>query len=938
MFFGPKNNAAYAVPVYSGIQISTSQFDLPIAVFWGRRRLPTNCIAYVNFTAKPAGQKKIGSGGKKGAGQNTYSASVALGLCEGPIDDVKRVFVNGSTTTTETLAALVGSGGALFNGTSAQTPWSYWTSAGFPAYALAYRNIAYLGIPNMALGYTPNVPDNQPECDRANGFAYVHTTNGWIDPVSHVQDADAIDCLPSDILNDLLTNTRYGFGFTGADFTANLAQYASYCRAQGIFFSPLLSSQEKCTSIIDRWAQLSNTWIFWNGTQVDFCPLGDQPLTANGVTYTPTTAVQAALSLAGNDFLGDPPLTVTRKDPADCYNRTRLDITDRTLGYISNPFEYKDQTLVDQYGLRDNSSVQGTDICDPPVGQIVVQLIGKRAAYIRNTYKWKSSWRRIGLLPGDIVTLTEPNIGLNGVGVRITSVTEAEDYSLEFTAEEYPGILGQYVSSNPPAATAASFPDQFAIPSSVNTPSIIEPNSSFTGGKPVIVIAASGTSNWGGCTVNISFDAVNYSSIGRITSPAIQGALTANLASHADPDNTNTLSVDTTQCGTAIPTTIAHADADADRSLAVIAAQPTASGGAMVMPVNGEMLSFGTVTATGTFTAGLTYLRRGQFGTSPASHSTGDQFGMIDVLGVSGTSVVYSLPTQYIGVPIYFKLQSVNAFGNALQDLSTCTEYRYTPTGLGYGTAASGVPAVPTGLAAAISGASVVLSWAANPAADNVTGYKVFRATGTGASFGSASQIATIASLTWTDPSTAASTGYTYFLEAVNAAGSSANTSGVNATTGSGPTGSVGPSSGGKPTNRVSSRTSLGGTGTTSTTGVMQGFGSTLALTPSSTGNIRVRIDLLSKNAASGILNTIQLYYGTGSAPTNGAALTGTAVLSQPVLATSPAANGLTPAPVEAEITGLTLSTAYWFDLSLATGNASDLATIFTTYELVEEF
>ena len=43
----------------------------------------------------------------------------------------------------------------------------------------------------------------------------------------------------------------------------------------------------------------------------------------------------------------------------------------------------------------------------------------------------------------------------------------------------------------------------------------------------------------------------------------------------------------------------------------------------------------------------------------------------------------YNLPTGFIGVPIYVKLQSFNIFGTMVEDLSECTVYTYTPSGAG---------------------------------------------------------------------------------------------------------------------------------------------------------------------------------------------------------------------------------------------------------------
>lgn len=780
-FFGGGSSPTNAPPVYSGLNVGTSQFNMPVPIFWGQRRLSTNAIWFNNFQKTPVSGKGKGGGGK-GDQAYDYSAAVELGLCEGPIDSTQNIWANGSTTTTTTLSAL---NMTLFSGTLSQSPWSYVTT-NYPAEALAYSQTAYLGCPKMDLGESATIQDNAFECIRTAFASYVHSSDGWVDPATHIASPGS-DVLLSDIIPDFLTNVQYGMGFVSGDI-GSLTQFAAYQRAQGLFFSPLLNSQEKATDILDRWAQLSNSWIYWSGTALQFVPLGDSAVTGNGVTYTPQNDVAYNLTLS--DFVTDgkdPPVKVTRKDPADCYNRTQLDITDRTLGYIDNPFEFKDQTLVDQYGQRDNTSVQADEICDPNVARVVVQLIGKRAAYIRNEYSFKTSYRFVLCLPGTVLTLTEPNIGLNAFRVRVKGPIQKDDQgNLTFTCEEFPGTVGTYV---PPAGTAAvvtpNNPNQNELPGAVNTPAIIEPDSAFTGGVPKIIIAASGGDQWGGCTVNLSFDDLAYSQIGVISSAARQGVLTSGLAAFGgtNPDTSHTLAVDCTESLAAL-TPVTNADAQALRSLALVVAQPTPSGGAEIVPTNGELLAFGALTATGTYTANLTYLERGQYGTTAGAHSTGDQFTAIDVLGTDGTSIAFELPPSYVGKTLYIKLASFNRFGGSLQDLSTCAAYVYVPTGAGYGGGSGGVPFEPTGLAApSPSATQVPLSWDANPSSDGVTSYTLYRASGTGQAFGSASPIWTGSALSYIDTGVTPSSGYTYFLVANNAVGASANTSGLNATT-----------------------------------------------------------------------------------------------------------------------------------------------------------
>jgi hypothetical protein len=769
--------------LYSGLNVGTSQWNMPLPIFWGTRRLVTNAMAYADFQQHPVSGKGGGKGGGGKSQQYTYTADVLLGLSEGTIDTIQNIWSNGSTTTTTTLEAL---GMSFFNGALGQANWAYWES-NYPDLTQGYSQTAYLGAVKLALGESASIPDNGFECIRASLFSWTRssTVAGWINPNSHSQD-NAIDCLMSDVITDFLTNVQYGGGFMSAGDLGPMTQYAAYLRAQGIFVSPLLNSQEKVTDILNRWAQITNSWIFWSGVQLEFLPLADAPITGNSVTFTPENDVAYTLTL--DDLIADkgqPPVKVTRKDPADCYNRATVNICDRTLGYIDNPIPFPIDQMIDDYGLRDQSSVSADEICDPAVGAIVAQLIAKRAAYVRNTYQFKTSWRFLLCLPGTVL-----DIPLNFTGqmvrVRVTDIAEDDKGILTFGAEEFPGTAGTYI---PPQVantiTTSTAPNLNAAPSSVNTPAILEPPANFTGGAAKLMIAASGETNWGGCTVYLSFDTgTSYVQIGKITAPAPQGTLTAALAafSGTNPDTADTLAVDCTESGT-VPQQVTNADATALRTLSLVVPQPTVTGGVAVVPTDGELLAFGAVTATGTYAAALTYLMRGQYGTAARAHAIGEQFTVIDVLGTSGTAVAYDLPSQYIGQSLYIKLSSFNEFDNSDQALSDCVAYQYVPTGAGYGTGTGGAPSVPTGLAAVAGAASAAQTWNANAVADNVTVYRLLRAPGAGASFSAASLIYQGYSLTYTDTDLAGSTSYTYFLEATNAVGTSSPTAGVTVTT-----------------------------------------------------------------------------------------------------------------------------------------------------------
>lgn len=107
-------------------------------------------------------------------------------------------------------------------------------------------------------------------------------------------------------------------------------------------------------------------------------------------------------------------------------------------------------------------------------------------------------------------------------------------------------------------------------------------------------------------------------------------------------------------------------------------------------------------------------------------------------------------------------------------------------------------------------------------------------------------------------------------------------------------------------------------TGTASTTLVMAGLA--IAFTPSRNGNILLMATAYGTNstAAAGDGARMQLSYGTTTAPTNGAALTGTQTgnISQGVLMRATANDPFTLACHAA--VALTVGTAYWLDLAFS--------------------
>jgi hypothetical protein len=99
------------------------------------------------------------------------------------------------------------------------------------------------------------------------------------------------------------------------------------------------------------------------------------------------------------------------------------------------------------------------------------------------------------------------------------------------------------------------------------------------------------------------------------------------------------------------------------------------------------------------------------------------------------------------------------------------------------------------------------------------------------------------------------------------------------------------------------------------------------AITPALTGRLMITIsgDIVNSTGSDG--GKVQIYYGTGTAPVNGVALTGNAIGT---VVRAIAGTVTVPFSVQAIVTGLSVATAYWLDLSLAaiTGGTASIADV----------
>jgi len=92
------------------------------------------------------------------------------------------------------------------------------------------------------------------------------------------------------------------------------------------------------------------------------------------------------------------------------------------------------------------------------------------------------------------------------------------------------------------------------------------------------------------------------------------------------------------------------------------------------------------------------------------------------------------------------------------------------------------------------------------------------------------------------------------------------------------------------------------------------------SITPTTTGKVLILISGDIANSSNNLGAQVRIRFGTGTAPANGAALTGTSAGGLQKDSSGNGANTKVPFSVNAVVTGLTTGTTYWIDLELNNG------------------
>lgn len=610
----------------SEFTVNTAEYGAVVPEIIGTVRTAGNVIYYDDFTAHEHREThKAGKGGKSKQVSITYTYTVAviLGLCEGPISGIGKVWIGKNVHNYPADDIQL----TLFDGKENQQPWAY-TQGKHPDKALPYSGLAYMaGV--IDLGDSGSMP------------SYNFEVKGRL-----LETGDGVDVNPADYIRYVLDKIgKKDMQIIG------LENYRKYCKeADLLISSPPDEDAKAAREVVNEIAKLTNAYVFWSNDKLKIVPLADRPVGNWAPDKTGIT------DLTSDDFLpqsGGALVTYKRKDSSAIYNQFPVEFINRANGYEKESVSYEFTEDIKNYGVRAASVTNAHYVYTKERAVKIAEQLARNNKYERTQYTFKLDWSLCRLEVGDLVRLTDENSGIYEQVAVINGITEGTDGCLTVTAisrapGDYPAAkYNIHANDRPYIDYNKTAPD--------TVPVIFQPPADLTADGLELWIAAKGKEDgWGGCTVYVSDDNTNYRTVGQIAGSARCGKLTQPLSPMPNHPSGNQAIV---TCNDQLLSGTLQ-DAERKNTLCWI-------DGECMSYINANLQSNGAWLLSG--------LYRGQCNTEVRLHAKDTDFVRLD-------NSVFKVPftKDDIGKKIYLKFCSYNIFGAGNQDLSEVKAYEYT--------------------------------------------------------------------------------------------------------------------------------------------------------------------------------------------------------------------------------------------------------------------
>lgn len=352
----------------------------------------------------------------------------------------------------------------------------------FDSGLFGYTELSGVSGTDIDLGPSPQLPQQTFEIKGLFGMGNAGVGASW-NGSGYSAGLSSGDCCPADIVLDLITSGNHinfpsatwahGAGFSnfsptntsllenfyhpwggiladesnlwGSDGDSpgtNLGLNAmrACCMAYDIWVSGIADSQQSLAEWLQDLCDIALTAPVWDGAGLSFIPYPEQSAYGNGTSYVSPTASGPFFTLGVRDFLAegnDPPVIYQRARSSEDFNSLPIEFIDAQSQYNTNSITASDAEDITRYGPLPGSSKTYHWLNNSATALRVAWALLRRNILLRaDTFSFKLPATYCLLSPMDLIEIDDPSFGAI-IPVRITKITENEDFTLSCEAEPF---------------------------------------------------------------------------------------------------------------------------------------------------------------------------------------------------------------------------------------------------------------------------------------------------------------------------------------------------------------------------------------------------------------------------------------------------------------------------------------------------------------------
>jgi Putative phage tail protein len=349
---------------------------------------------------------------------------------------------------------------------------------------------------------------------------------------------------------------------------ASLNQVRLQCRANGLIGSLAMTSQQAASDWLKTLYDAADAAAVYMGFKLYSQPYSEVSAVGNGATYIAPTAAGPTFNLTtqNGDFIAsneDPPIKISTSARVDQPNVLQMQCINRTSNYNPSVVEQPDAASISLFGIRKQDPIINNAVQDVQIARQLLAIQVRKLQYGGDGYSFTLPAKYCLFAPmgagaggnsDAVITITDPLASLPPTAVRITSITEQSDQTLECEAD--PFIYGMYAPSLSVSISGTDTPTPYVpnpnlpVGLGINPPIIFEATPRLaqqTSPAQIWIVTSCQADNYGGCVPYISTDgglSYNLASDSPIIGSAAQGKVTVDFPAASDPDTTDDLIVD----------------------------------------------------------------------------------------------------------------------------------------------------------------------------------------------------------------------------------------------------------------------------------------------------------------------------------------------------------------------------------------------------------